>query len=146
MVNNAKSFNDKKSLIYEDAERVRKTASNFMTKHNPAYKDPSYIAVPTPLPTDKALPGPKSGAKEDGPAAPGSERRRRAAAPSNSNPPRTQASRRRASRHESVASGQGSQPKEFQGKSFQEAQDQIITDLIQYKDERFVRPRSPYGP
>ncbi|KAF2403952.1 Bromodomain-containing protein [Trichodelitschia bisporula] len=50
MVANAKNFNDKRSDLYQDAERVRKTASNWMTRHNPAYLDPTYVAVATPLP------------------------------------------------------------------------------------------------
>jgi hypothetical protein len=52
MVLNAKHFNPKGTPLYEDAERVRKTASNFMTKHNPAYRDPQYVAMATPLPDD----------------------------------------------------------------------------------------------
>jgi hypothetical protein len=52
MVLNAKHFNPKGTPLYEDAERVRKTASNFMTKHNPAYRNPHYVAVATPVPDD----------------------------------------------------------------------------------------------
>lgn len=52
MVLNAKHFNPKGTPLYDDAERVRKTASNFMTKHNPAYRDPHYVAVATPVPDD----------------------------------------------------------------------------------------------
>lgn len=52
MVLNAKHFNPKGTPLYEDAERVRKTASNFMTKHNPAYRNPNYVAVATPVPDD----------------------------------------------------------------------------------------------
>lgn len=50
MVQNAKEFNATSSKIYEDAERLRKALSNFMPKHNPAYKDQEYRAVPTPIP------------------------------------------------------------------------------------------------
>ena len=53
MVNNAKSYNEKSSIVYADAERIRKALSNFMTKHNPAYLDPEYIAFPTPLPGEE---------------------------------------------------------------------------------------------
>jgi hypothetical protein len=52
MVQNAKEFNTINSKIYEDAERLRKALSNFMPKHNPAYKDEEYRAVPTPIPDD----------------------------------------------------------------------------------------------
>lgn len=52
MVQNAKEFNVTGSRVYEDAERIRKALSNFMPKHNPAYKDQEYRAQPTPLPGD----------------------------------------------------------------------------------------------
>lgn len=52
MVANAKFYNDKRSTLYEDAERVRKTASNWMTRHNPAYRNPGYVAVATPIPEE----------------------------------------------------------------------------------------------
>lgn len=50
MVQNAKEFNETGSKVYEDAERIRKAVSNFMPKHNPAYKDKNYRAQPTPIP------------------------------------------------------------------------------------------------
>lgn len=53
MVLNAKDFYPKSSQQYEDAERVRKSTSNFMVKHNPAYKlNHGYSAVPTPIPDE----------------------------------------------------------------------------------------------
>ncbi|RMZ83470.1 hypothetical protein DV737_g1597, partial [Chaetothyriales sp. CBS 132003] len=50
VVQNAKDYNDSRSEIFQDAERIRKALSNFMPKHNPAYEDPDYRAVPTPIP------------------------------------------------------------------------------------------------
>lgn len=50
LVQNAKEYNDSKSEVYLDAERIRKALSNFMPKHNPAYANPDYRAVPTPIP------------------------------------------------------------------------------------------------
>ena len=52
MVQNAKEFNVTGSRVYEDAERIRKALSNFMPKHNPAYRDEEYRALPTPVPND----------------------------------------------------------------------------------------------
>ncbi|GKT43240.1 protein polybromo-1 [Colletotrichum spaethianum] len=52
MVSNAKEFYPRGSQLFEDAERVRKALSNFMTKYNPAYARGGYTAVPTPLPAD----------------------------------------------------------------------------------------------
>lgn len=53
MVQNAKDFYPKGSQQFDDAERVRKATSNFMVKHNPAYKlHHGYSAVPTPIPDE----------------------------------------------------------------------------------------------
>ncbi|KAK4157748.1 Bromodomain-containing protein [Chaetomidium leptoderma] len=53
MVTNAKEFYPKNSEIFEDAERVRKALSNYMTKTNPAYKLMSgYSCQATPIPND----------------------------------------------------------------------------------------------
>lgn len=53
MILNAKEFNAKGSVIYDDAERLRKALSNYMTKINPAYKTPGFVCHPTPLPGDE---------------------------------------------------------------------------------------------
>jgi hypothetical protein len=53
MISNAKEYNTKGSEVYDDAERLRKALSNYMTKHNPAYKlIPGYVAAPTPFPAE----------------------------------------------------------------------------------------------
>lgn len=52
MISNAKEFYPKNSTIFDDAERVRKALSNFMTKRNPAYQTRGYQAAPAPLPDD----------------------------------------------------------------------------------------------
>ncbi|GKT74588.1 bromodomain containing protein [Colletotrichum tofieldiae] len=52
MVSNAKEFYPRGSQLFEDAERVRKALSNFMTKYNPAYARGGYTAIPTPLPAE----------------------------------------------------------------------------------------------
>lgn len=53
MVTNAKEFYSKSSDIFDDAERVRKALSNYMTKTNPAYKLISgYSCQATPIPAD----------------------------------------------------------------------------------------------
>ncbi|EAQ93473.1 hypothetical protein CHGG_01708 [Chaetomium globosum CBS 148.51] len=55
MVTNAKEFYPKNSEVFEDAERVRKALSNYMTKTNPAYKLISgYSCQATPIPADLA--------------------------------------------------------------------------------------------
>jgi hypothetical protein len=53
MVTNAKEFYPKHSDIFEDAERVRKALSNYMTKTNPAYKlIPNYACQAAPIPAN----------------------------------------------------------------------------------------------
>lgn len=53
MVTNAKEFYPKNSEIFEDAERVRKALSNYMTKTNPAYKKiPGYSCQAAPIPEE----------------------------------------------------------------------------------------------
>jgi cobalamin biosynthesis protein CobT len=53
MVKNAKDYYHRNSEVFEDAERVRKAVSNYMTKTNPAYKKiPSYNCQPAPIPAD----------------------------------------------------------------------------------------------
>ena len=50
MISNAKEYNERGSVIHDDAERLRKALSNYMTKTNPAYKTPGFVCQPTPLP------------------------------------------------------------------------------------------------
>ncbi|KAK2759063.1 hypothetical protein FQN54_003162 [Arachnomyces sp. PD_36] len=52
MVSNAKFYNEKSSVIFADAERIRKILTTSMPKLNPAYKDPNYVPFPTPLPRE----------------------------------------------------------------------------------------------
>ena len=53
MVTNAKEYYPKSTEIFEDAERVRKALSNYMTKTNPAYKlIHGYSCQATPIPSD----------------------------------------------------------------------------------------------
>ncbi|PNY28280.1 Chromatin structure-remodeling complex subunit rsc1 [Tolypocladium capitatum] len=58
MISNAKEFYPRSSSVFDDAERVRKALSNYMTKTNPAYGTRGYQAQPTPLP-------PEDGEEED---------------------------------------------------------------------------------
>lgn len=137
LVNNAKSYNDRKSIIYEDAERIRKTASNWMVKNNPAYRDGNYQAVATPVPGEEPVPfgkpiprvvaqTPKAAA-----ATPEStERPRRAAAAAQPVTPAPSKRRRQSAPKEELVG----QDANFTGKSFQQAQDQIIREMIEYEE------------
>lgn len=51
MVTNAKEYYPKNSQNFEDAEKVRKAASNWFVKFNPAYKKiENYATTPCPIP------------------------------------------------------------------------------------------------
>lgn len=52
MISNAKEFYPRSSTLFDDAERLRKALSNYMTKNNPAYNTRGYQAFPTPLPPE----------------------------------------------------------------------------------------------
>ncbi|PVI08266.1 Bromodomain-domain-containing protein [Periconia macrospinosa] len=142
LVNNAKSYNDKKSIIYEDAERLRKTASNWMVKHNPAYRIHGYQAVPTPIPGEEPVPfgkptprvqpsTPRQVAQQT-PDKSSTDRPRRAAAAvaSQSMTPAPSKLRQSAS---AVPDGADDRPG-FKGKTFQQAQHQIIRELMDFTD------------
>jgi hypothetical protein len=137
MIANAKQFNARNSEIYEDAERVRKTASNFMTKHNPAYRDPTYGAVATPIPeellsgkitpvstpitpTNKNWPidKPKRGSQVDSRL-----KYSESAAPREDEP-----------MGDAVAEQDGEGENRFKGKMLGEAQEMIMDELIHYAE------------
>lgn len=116
MISNAKVYNQKSSQVFADAERIRKILSNNMPKINPAYKDPKYVAFPTPLPDE--APGDEEAAEPD-------------ASPKES-PDEQQKSKQRSS---SAAFGKDDkQQTNFEGDSLQTAQDKIISELINLKD------------
>ncbi|KIW04097.1 hypothetical protein, variant [Verruconis gallopava] len=129
MVQNAKDFNDKRSLIYEDAERVRKGASNWFVRNNPAYGDRNYVAKPTPIPDDAngapSTPGPIS-LKITNKAAPV-----RMPVVSTTSAPAGKGDQAEA---DEDAEGEVEELPDFAGKTFQEAQEQLLEELINYED------------
>jgi len=142
MVANAKQFNDKSSVIYSDAEKVRKAASNFMVKWNPAYKNPNYIAVPTPLPEENT-PDPvvPTGAERSTRPTSASSRPRSVVADARP-PPEPERDADAEHEPESAQADDGAdaegedeeQAAKFKGLSFQEAQELIMQDLIDYTE------------
>lgn len=52
MIANAKKYNDVGSIVFSDAERIRKLMSNWFKTNNPDYKDPRFTCTPTPIPTE----------------------------------------------------------------------------------------------
>lgn len=141
LVNNAKAYNDKKSVIYEDAERLRKTASNWMVKYNPAYRDGNYVAVATPIPGEENVPPgkpipriastPRAAATPTPLSTVATERPRRAAALAQPETPLPSKLRQSAS---AAPEPKASVTRGTSNPSFQHAQEQIIQEIIDHTD------------
>lgn len=135
MVNNAKTYNQPSSQIFGDAERIRKFTSNWMVKANPAYRDPNYTAFATPLP-DETKKRSSSVAQLDPTVKdqPGTGKRLRLRA--GDTPQTAQPQARRSSSAiipESIAT-LDEEDVGFVGKSFQQAQEQIVREMIDHKN------------
>lgn len=108
-----------------------------MTKHNPAYKDGNYVAIATPVPGEEnVLPGkpiPRIASTPRAahtPATPDTtDRPRRAAAVATQATPAPSKLRKSASAAPEVAVEDNP---DFDGKTFQQAQEQIVKDIIDY--------------
>ncbi|KAG9229545.1 Bromodomain-containing protein-like protein [Amylocarpus encephaloides] len=135
MIANAKEFNQKGSEVYDDAERLRKALSNYMTKTNPAYKlIPGYVAVPTPFPTEPVeAPGDMEDAEgeldsevEAVPVSVAKKVRGRAKLPAKSQPSRKSIPPAIKGRDGGLA---------FSKLNFQQAQEKILENLIMEKEQ-----------
>ena len=124
MVANAKSFNQRDSEIWANAERIRKITSQFMRKHNPAYDDPTYEAFPTPLPEE--LNGNRA-----------SQKNGRVSTEESSmagEPPAT------AEQNQAIADrAQSRDAVRFEGLTFQKAQEMLLEELFRLRDHEYVR-------
>jgi len=134
MILNAREYNEKGSRIYDDAERLRKTLSNFMVKTNPAYKTAGFVSNPTPLPGEEededadGEPEPEFDIEtESSPA-----KRKPGRPPKNSSALRQSAT--------PVLSESRYAEKKFSDLSFQQAQEKIVEDLIDYKEDPELVP------
>ena len=107
-----------------------------MVKHNPAYRDPSYAAVATPIPgegsngTSGAVQKPSGAVQESG-----DRPRRAAAAAATQQPVQPTPKLSRSVGRQSVASDQADDNPGFTGKTFQQAQDQIIKEMMTYTEK-----------
>ncbi|KAI5366470.1 putative bromodomain-containing protein [Septoria linicola] len=167
MIQNAKDYNEPKSEIYEDAERIRKLIYNYMKINNPAYSDSNYSAVATPIPgltkitltngshhpqavqppPTKAAPTPKP-VKDERPAKEDSSGFRISLGPRGSDKVAEKASEppsdRKSSVAPSVADGGEDESMDFTGKTFQQAQEMIIAEMIRYTDEEGLEIFTPF--
>lgn len=125
MVANAKAYNEDGSIVYADAERIRKMVSNFMSKNNPAYKDPNYIAVPTPIPGDDASATPRPSTRQV------SEQPRKPTVTISLKNRKTSVAAPSPSATDDATRGNTPAPtSDFIAKTFQQAQEQIVNELI----------------
>ncbi|KAI7653837.1 Bromodomain-containing protein, partial [Hortaea werneckii] len=146
MVQNAKEYNEPKSLIFEDAERIRKLVYNFMKQHNPQYsEDPNYVSFATPIPQAKGS-GEGRGTQANGTQAESARQSRevsekpRKIVLKNSEAP----SDRKASLAPSATTGDGDGDVadadqdgdlNFEGMGLQEAQQKILNYLLHYTED-----------
>ncbi|KAG8624165.1 hypothetical protein KVT40_009141 [Elsinoe batatas] len=150
MVNNAKQYNDDGSEVFANAERIRKMLHNWMKVHNPAYKDPNYIATATPVPGEKT-----GGKRTNGHTSLTPDVDVKEEEPKAKRPTITLSTKRRTSgvqTNTSVAEKEKSTPasteaasaNEFQGKSFGQVQEAILDEFMQYKDEEGLQIYQPF--
>ena len=139
---NAKSFNERSSEVFADAERIRKMLSNFMSKHNIAYKDPNYAAFPTPLPgqAEDVDEDSDTDGDSDPELADGKVQKLNTFVGSTPGPGKP-ADGRTASSTPVVEDAEGA-GESFVGDTFQVAQEKILTELIHLKDDEYVLQRT----
>jgi hypothetical protein len=136
MIANAREFNEKGSRIYEDAERLRKALSNFMTKNNPAYKTANYVAIPTPLPGDEGAEAEDAEEEVESEAEVEVEVEAETPAKRRGRPPKnTQAQDSRKSTTPALLEGPRYAGVRFSGLNFQQAQEKIVEDMMEYKED-----------
>ncbi|KFY86487.1 hypothetical protein V500_07595 [Pseudogymnoascus sp. VKM F-4518 (FW-2643)] len=150
LVQNAKDYNERESLIHKDAERIRKIVTAFMQKKNPAYKDPKYQSFPTPIPGDTSAIAvvdfdaegesdhEVTGTEMEASMTPtseiatsGSAKRKPGRPPKNPELGRQQRATSTPSRPDGVVKVGGS----FNGLNFQQAQEKIVEELTHYKED-----------
>jgi hypothetical protein len=150
MVSNAKSFNEKSSEVFSDAEKVRKLVVSWMTQNNPAYDDPSYTPFATLVPVgwqdrvqildlEEVHDIDAEGETDPEEAAETTERPTTGAPTTSAN-----VSTRRASSTPEVQDAEGA-GEGFEGNTFQQAQEKIMTEMINLKNEEFVLTASTNG-
>ena len=140
LISNAKTYNNKSSSLFSDAEKIRKMLSNYMIKNNPAYKTGKYTPMATPVPDRLEPPISK---EED------SEEEEDAEGETDNEVPTTPARELQSAARSSIPSTSdhrgpsatpavqdpGDDDEGFEGKDFQQAQEKIVMELINLKNE-----------
>ncbi len=127
MISNAKSFNEKSSQIFSDAEKIRKAVSNFMVENNPAYQTENYKPFPTPVPEDWQPPVLEEEKEDPARSNRGMSNRRASSAATGQSTVRASAT---PGAHDMQGLGES-----FEGDTFQRAQEKIVAEMIDLKNE-----------
>ncbi|KAI9713764.1 MAG: hypothetical protein M1828_001358 [Chrysothrix sp. TS-e1954] len=135
MERNAKEYNETGSTVYLDAERIRKATLNWMQKMNPAHKKGGYTVVPTPLPPEPEKRLTLSLKNNTSTRSRSAERERKSQARSTPNGAATTsdagAARMDANREDEAKN----KSRDFFGKDFQQAQEQLIADCLEHVED-----------
>lgn len=149
-MSNAKSYNEKSSEVFSDAEKVRKLVVSWMAQNNPAYDDPSYTPFATRVPEgwqhrvqivdlEEVHDLDAEGETDPEEAAETTDRPVTVALTSAAN-----VNTRRASSTPDVQDAEGA-GEGFEGNTFQQAQEKIMTEMINLKNEQSVITSSTNG-
>ena len=139
LVSNAKSYNERNSEVFSDAEKIRKMVSNHMTKVNPAYRDPSYQSFPTPIPGGIQGNGPTKQEDAEADADGETDHENPEVKPKRlvtlHGPSAEKEEIRRTASSTPVVLGAADAGESFKGNTFQQVQEKIVTELIELKNE-----------
>ncbi|KAG6041647.1 hypothetical protein E4U41_003085 [Claviceps citrina] len=167
MIANAKEFYPRLSPEFEDAERVRKALSNYMTKNNPAYQTRGYQAVATPLPPENGEEAEEEEEEDDDQDAEGEEAGQEETKVDKEEEEEEPSSRRRAIILKRTGSARPSRnavpfahsPRRskannrtdheydkvpYKGLTFQQAQEKIVEELLRYKQPEYEGYFEPF--
>lgn len=150
MVSNAKSFNEKSSDLFSDAEKIRKIVVSFMTHNNPAYESENYQPFSTPVPHGwqekvqaqmqtelQDLDAEGETDPDEAPEQLGYLSTSRSLASAVEEKVTFESGPRRESSTPAVQDAEGA-GESFNGNTFQQAQEKIMTELINLENEEFV--------
>ena len=139
MISNAKAFNEKRSQAFSDSEKIRKQLQVFMQENNPAYKDPDYVPFTTPVPEGWQARLQKLEDTHDQDAE-GETDPEEVAKPAKKPTrlvtrvgPSAAANDRRASSTPAAQDVEGAY-ESFEGNTFQQAQEKIVSEIISHTD------------
>lgn len=150
MVTNAKQYNERTSEIHDYAEKIRKMVGNHFKNMNPAYKTGNYNAQPTPLPDEsQARPARQSSGRtsvqkakldeeedeEEEKEEEREEREERKRPRLTLNGPRSGRESSRQASSTPAVQGAADAGESFAGNSFQQAQEKLITELIDLESD-----------